>query len=176
MSDVSSSVRSCRVSIRPSLSNAVCAIKNDVTNASSVSPTRQDTQSGSRSAMACPIMTGNPRCANQSWTGWRFLPSSQMARLFADWVDREPSFERVAPVPFSVVCFRAVPPGLGEGPALNRFNERLLQALNDTGEVFLSNTSLGGRYVIRLAVGNIRTTEAEVRRTWDLVRELAGRI
>ena len=99
----------------------------------------------------------------------------RLARLFAGWVDGDPNFERVAPVPFSVVCFRAVPPGLGEGDALNHFNERLLGALNDTGEVFLSHTSLGGRYVIRLAVGNIRTTEAQVRRTWDLVRELAGR-
>lgn len=99
----------------------------------------------------------------------------RLARLFAGWVDGDPNFERVAPVPFSVVCFRAVPPGAGEGQTLNRFNERLLEALNDTGEVFLSHTSLGGRYVIRLAVGNIRTTEALVRRTWDLVRELAGR-
>jgi len=100
----------------------------------------------------------------------------RLARLFADWVDAEPNFERIAPVPFSVVCFRAVPPGLGEGQALNSFNERLLQALNDTGDVFLSHTSLQGRYVIRLAVGNIRTTEAHVRRTWDLVRELTGRL
>ena len=98
----------------------------------------------------------------------------RLARLFADWVDRDPGFERVAPVPFSVVCFRAVRPGSRDGEVLNAFNERLLKALNDTGEVFLSHTSLGGRTVIRFAVGNIRTTESEVRRAWDLVRELAG--
>ena len=104
----------------------------------------------------------------------------RLARLFADWVDRDPGFERVAPVPFSVVCFRAVPRGAGkgdgaaDGEALNRFNERLLNALNDTGEFFLSHTSLGGRYIIRFAVGNIRTTETDVRRAWDRLRELAG--
>ena len=45
--------------------------------------------------------------------------------------------------------------------------------MNDGGEVFLSHTSLGGRYVIRLAVGNIRTTEADIRRAWDRLRERA---
>ena len=107
----------------------------------------------------------------------------RLARLFADWVDADPGFERVAPVPFSVVCFRAVPggvpgesaagPGVREGASLNAFNEHLLAALNDSGEVFLSHTSLGGRYVMRFAVGNIRTTETEVRGAWDRLCELA---
>jgi len=102
----------------------------------------------------------------------RLREHMKLARQFAEWVDKDPGFERVAPVPFSVVCFRALPRGTGDREALNAFNERLLQSLNDTGEVFLSHTNLGGRYVIRFAVGNIRTTEKEVRRTWDLLREL----
>jgi aromatic-L-amino-acid decarboxylase len=103
-----------------------------------------------------------------------------LARLFAGWVDEDPGFERVAPVPFSVVCFRALTRGAGrdvgfsDGAALNAFNERLLSSLNDTGEFFLSHTGLGGRTVLRLAIGNIRTTEAEVRRVWERLRELAG--
>ncbi len=97
----------------------------------------------------------------------------RLARLFADWVDRDPRFERVTPVPFSVVCFRAR--GSAAGPeAVNALNERLLNGLNDGGEVFLSHTSLGGRYVLRLAIGNIRTTEEDVRRVWDRLRGLAG--
>jgi aromatic-L-amino-acid/L-tryptophan decarboxylase len=98
----------------------------------------------------------------------------RLARLFAGWVDDDPGFERVAPVPFSVVCFRAVPRGMHDGEALNAFNERLLDAMNDTGEFFLSHTVLGGRYVIRFAIGNIRTTETDVRRAWDRLRELAA--
>ncbi|HYS07084.1 MAG TPA: hypothetical protein VEW47_18050, partial [Candidatus Dormibacteraeota bacterium] len=66
--------------------------------------------------------------------------------------------------------------GVSEGAPLNSYNERLLQALNDTGDVFLSHTSLGGRYVIRLAVGNIRTTETEVRRAWDQLNVLSRSI
>jgi aromatic-L-amino-acid decarboxylase len=98
----------------------------------------------------------------------------RLARLFAEWIDADPGFERVAPVPFSVVCFRAVPRGVADGAALNAFNERLLAALNDGGEFFLSHTNLGGRHVLRFAVGNIRTTEADVRRAWDRLRDLAG--
>jgi aromatic-L-amino-acid decarboxylase len=106
----------------------------------------------------------------------------RLAGLLADWVDAEPGFERVAPVPFSVVCFRALPRkadggsrggGAGDDAAVNAFNERLLGSLNDSGEVFLSHTSLGGRYVLRFAIGNIRTSEADVRRAWDRIRELA---
>ena len=100
----------------------------------------------------------------------------RLARLFASWVDADPGFERMAPVSFGVVCFRAVPRGVSEGAPLNSYNERLLQALNDTGDVFLSHTSLGGRYVIRLAVGNIRTTETEVRRAWDQLNVLSRSI
>ncbi len=100
----------------------------------------------------------------------------RLARLFASWVDADPGFERIAPVSFGVVCFRAVPRGVSEGAPLNSYNERLLQALNDTGDVFLSHTSLGGRYVIRLAVGNIRTTETEVRRAWDQLNVLSRSI
>ena len=100
----------------------------------------------------------------------------RLARLFAEWIDGDPGFQRMAPVSFGVVCFRAIPPGIADGAPLNAFNERLLQALNDTGEVFLSNTTLGGRYAIRLAIGNIRTTETEVLRAWKRLRELAWTI
>jgi aromatic-L-amino-acid decarboxylase len=50
-------------------------------------------------------------------------------------------------------------------------NERLLERVNQSGEVFLSHTKLDGRFVIRLAVGNLRTEERHVRRAWDLLRE-----
>jgi aromatic-L-amino-acid decarboxylase len=98
----------------------------------------------------------------------------RLARLFASWVDGDPGFERVAPAPFSVVAFRAVPRGVADGAALNAFNERLLAALNNGGELFLSHANLGGRFVLRLAVGNIRTAEADVRRAWDRLRGIAA--
>jgi aromatic-L-amino-acid/L-tryptophan decarboxylase len=46
--------------------------------------------------------------------------------------------------------------------------------VNATGEIFISHTKLNGRYTLRLAVGNARTTEADVRRAWDVLRREAG--
>ncbi len=93
-----------------------------------------------------------------------------LARTFASWVDASPDFERVAPVPFSVVCFRARPRGASmTAEELDAFNERLMASVNGTGEVFLSHTRVGGTLVLRLAIGNLRTTERHVRRAWDLL-------
>lgn len=92
----------------------------------------------------------------------------ELARRFAAWVDEDPRFERLAPVPFSVVCFRAVPPGVPAAD-LDAFNQRLLDAVNATGDVFLSHTRLHGVLALRLAVGHMRTTDVHVRRAWDLL-------
>jgi aromatic-L-amino-acid decarboxylase len=101
----------------------------------------------------------------------RLAEHMRLARLFADWIDADPAFERLAPVPFSVVCFRARPPSLaGDAAALDVLNERLLDRVNASGEVFLSHTRLNGRFTIRLAIGHIRTAEAHVRRAYDLLK------
>ena len=52
-------------------------------------------------------------------------------------------------------------------------NEALLERVNATGEVFLSHTRLDGRYVLRLAIGNARTNEDDVRVAWDVLRREA---
>ena len=105
----------------------------------------------------------------------RLAEHMRLARLFASWVDEHPDFERLAPVPFSVVCFRARPRG-GEWAEddLERLNQGLLDRLNACGEVFLSHTKLDGRFVLRLAVGNLRTEERHVRRAWELIQQFAG--
>jgi aromatic-L-amino-acid decarboxylase len=87
----------------------------------------------------------------------------RQARLFASWVEEAPGWEVVAPVPFSVVCFRR------EGS--DDENRGLLDRVNATGEAYLSHTVLDGRYVLRLAVGHHRTTEDDVRRAWELLQE-----
>ncbi len=102
----------------------------------------------------------------------RLAEHIRLAALFASWIDASETFERLAPVPFSVVCFRACPPGLqGEEPALDDLNRRLLDDVNATGDVFLSHTSLDGRFALRLAVGHIRTTERHVARAWELLEK-----
>src|SRR3990170_826734 len=106
----------------------------------------------------------------------------RLGHLFASWVDAHPDFERLAPTPFSVVCFRARPTDLPVGPEgerdayLDALNERLLDAVNATGRAYLSHTRLRGRFALRLAVGNLRTTEAHVQTAWDLLQEHAARL
>jgi aromatic-L-amino-acid decarboxylase len=93
-----------------------------------------------------------------------------LGQQFAAWVDAAPDFERLAPTPFSTVCFRAHPRGLNDEAELERLNARLLDAVNASGEIYLSHTRLRGAYTLRLAVGNIRTEERHVARAWELLR------
>ncbi len=91
----------------------------------------------------------------------------RLAELFESWVRDEPGWEISAPRHFSLVCFRR------EGS--DEENEELLERVNASGEVFLSHTKLDGRYVLRLAIGQERTTEDDVRVAWDVLRrEAAG--
>jgi aromatic-L-amino-acid decarboxylase len=106
----------------------------------------------------------------------RISEHMRLARLFASWVDETDGFERFAPVPFSVVCFRALPGRGGSEPEIDAFNERLMNAVNRQGEIFVSHTRLRGRFVIRLAIGNLRTTEQHVARAWELLRNEARRL
>jgi aromatic-L-amino-acid/L-tryptophan decarboxylase len=95
-----------------------------------------------------------------------------LGREFAEWARNTPGFEVVAPVPFSTVCFRATPPGAPDSQ--DAVNERILARVNEGGEVFLSHTKLRGRFVLRLTIGNLRTTRAHVERAWALIREAAA--
>jgi aromatic-L-amino-acid decarboxylase len=99
----------------------------------------------------------------------------RLAQQFAGWVDSHPNFERMAPAPFSTVCFRARPKQLNE-TQLNRLNEKLFEAVNATREIFISHTKLREHYVLRLAIGNLRTEERHVRRAWEIVQQKLGEI
>jgi aromatic-L-amino-acid decarboxylase len=97
-----------------------------------------------------------------------------LARDFAAWVGGRAGLEVVAPVPFSTVCFRAAVPGTPE--AQDRFNEQLLAAVNEAGPVFLSHTKLRGRYVLRLTIGNLRTTAEHVQTAQRLIAAAQERV
>jgi aromatic-L-amino-acid decarboxylase len=99
----------------------------------------------------------------------------ELAQELARWVDDDPDWERLAPVPFSTVCFRWRPAGRERTEeALDEANTAIMDAVNRTGEVFLSHTRLGGRFTIRVAIGNLRTEERHVARAWQLLREAAA--
>ena len=96
-----------------------------------------------------------------------------LAREFAAWVAAEPGWEVVAPVPFSTVCFRWTAAGAPPDEC-DRRNEAIMHAVNATGRAFLSHTKLHGRFVLRLAIGNIRTERRHVAEAWQLLRQAAG--
>ena len=96
----------------------------------------------------------------------------RLAHALAGWIDAEPGWERMAPTPLSTVVFRCRPAGMDDAE-VDALNERIMAAVNATGEAFLSHTRLHGRIALRLAIGNIRTEERHVRRAWDLLRSAA---
>lgn len=96
----------------------------------------------------------------------------RLARAFAGWVEASEGWELSAPVPFALVCFRFAPAGAAPEEA-DALNQRILDRVNASGEAFLTHTRLHGRIVLRLAIGNVKTTEAHVARAWELLREAA---
>jgi aromatic-L-amino-acid/L-tryptophan decarboxylase len=99
----------------------------------------------------------------------------ELAQRFAEAVRGEPGWVVMAPVPFSLVCFRYAPAGLSDAEA-DVANQRILDEVNAAGDVFLSHTRLNGRFTIRLAIGNIRTDWQHVERAWELSRAAAAHL
>jgi aromatic-L-amino-acid decarboxylase len=87
----------------------------------------------------------------------------QWAQKFATLVDSDPRFERVAPVPFSVVCFRY--------KGTDQQNQAIQEKVNSSNRVFISGTVLNGKFTLRLAIGNLATKRSDVEEAWELIRK-----
>lgn len=92
----------------------------------------------------------------------------EMAQQFASWVDADKRFERVAPVPFSTVCFRY--------KGTDEQNQELIRRVNTTGKYFLSHTELNAQIVIRVAIGNLGTSLADLDECWKLLQDGVGKL
>jgi aromatic-L-amino-acid decarboxylase len=103
------------------------------------------------------------RCYGRDGLETRIREAVRLAELFEGWVRDDPGWEICAPRHFSLVCFRRNAP--------DKENEEIVARVNRSGELFLSHTRLEGRYVLRLAIGNERTTEDDVRRAWKALRQ-----
>ncbi len=90
----------------------------------------------------------------------------ELAQQFAGWVQADPAFELAAPAPLNLVCFRH--------RAGDDFNQRLLEHLNASGQLYLTHTKLAGRYTLRLCIGATHTEFEHVERAWNLIREAAA--
>ncbi len=99
---------------------------------------------------------------------WHVRRHVALAHELAAWVETDPDFELVAPVPLNLVCFRH----RGD----DELNQRLLDRLNQSGALFLSHTRLAGRLVLRLCVGQSHTEERHVRAAWELIRREAAAV
>ncbi len=106
------------------------------------------------------------RCFGAEGIRERIREAIRLAELFEGWVREEPGWELCAPRHFSLVCFRR--------DGTDADNLALLERVNRSGELFITHTKVGGRIVLRLAVGNARTTEDDVRRAWDVFRKEAS--
>ena len=109
----------------------------------------------------------------------RLAEHMRLAALFAEWIDGSLDFERLAPAPLSVVCFRARPGGRTLPDTqlqLDELNARILESVNASGDVFLSHTKIDGCFALRLAVGHIRTEERHIARAWELLQDALTRL
>jgi aromatic-L-amino-acid decarboxylase len=106
------------------------------------------------------------RCFGRSGLQDHIRSGVRLAGLFEQLVASEPGWELCAPRPFSVVCFRLA--------GADDLNERLLQRVNASGEMFISHAVLDGRYALRLAVGQMSTTDRDIRLAWDVLRREAA--
>jgi aromatic-L-amino-acid decarboxylase len=92
----------------------------------------------------------------------------RLANRFVEWVEADSEWELVAPQRFSLVVFRR--------NGSDEQNEALLERVNRSGEIFISHSRLEGRYVLRLAIGNARTTQDDVRRAWEALQREAKEV
>jgi len=87
------------------------------------------------------------------------------AQRLASMIREHPDFELSAPTPFSLICFRY--------RGSDDDNRALLEAVNSSGKAFLSHTVLHGKFVLRLAIGNLATQWEDLQETWNLIRQAA---
>jgi len=95
----------------------------------------------------------------------------RLAQLFAKWVDEDPLFERMSPTYFGTVCLRAKPVNITDETELNLLNEKLLEKVNGTGKVFITQTKLNSKSTIRIVISGLRTEEKHVKLAWEVIKK-----
>ena len=92
----------------------------------------------------------------------------EMAQQFAAWVEEDERFELAAPAPLNLVCFRH--------RGGDEINQRLLDRLNQSGDLYLTHTRLNDQFTLRLCVGQTYTESRHVERAWKRIREEATKL
>jgi aromatic-L-amino-acid decarboxylase len=92
----------------------------------------------------------------------------RLAQEFASWVEQDARFELAVHPPLNLVCFRL--------KAGDDANQRLMDTLNRSGELYLTHTRLNDRLTLRLCVAQTNTAERHVKKAWKLIQAQAARI
>jgi aromatic-L-amino-acid decarboxylase len=161
---------------------------------------RGDTVEAQKNYMDYGIQLGRRFRALKAWVIFRSFGRQGMAarlcefvrlaNVLAEWIKSDHRFELTTPVSMGVVCFRfvglpkpAAVAGIGDaGPgsptlaseqALDKVNSDIVERINASGRAYLTHTTLRGRTVMRIGLGNVLTTEEHLHRGWELIRETA---
>ena len=100
----------------------------------------------------------------------------ELAQWLASEIRQSADFELLAPVDFSLVCFRYLPSGITDEASINEINEQLLQTLNAGGKLYMTHTKLNGKYTLRMVIAQTYVEKHHVENAWKLIRETAGKI
>jgi aromatic-L-amino-acid decarboxylase len=97
----------------------------------------------------------------------------RLANLFADWIKIDNRFELAAPVNMGVVCFRFI---AANPVKLDQLNGEIVERINASGDAYLTQTKLNGRTAMRIALGNVLTTEQHLSKAWQIIRNVVGQV
>ena len=103
----------------------------------------------------------------------RIRDHCRLAKLLESKVEMSENWELLAPVPFALVCFRANPKNVEN---LDDLNEQIMNAVNESGEAYISHTKLNGKFTLRVSIGNIRVEERHIEKLWDLLNKKLAEI
>ncbi|MGD8513901.1 MAG: pyridoxal-dependent decarboxylase, partial [Deltaproteobacteria bacterium] len=101
----------------------------------------------------------------------------KLAQAFASWIRKDPRFELMAPVTINVVCFRYHPSHrIVTEEELEQINQGLMDALNRSGQMFVTHTKLKGRFTLRLCIGQTNTTQDHIQKAWEGLQATVARL
>ena len=97
----------------------------------------------------------------------------ELARETEGWIADAPDFELLAPRRLALLNFRHHPAGMSDPVELDRLNERVLERLNDSGELYVTRNLVRGTYAIRFSIGQTATRRQHVEAAWNKIQETA---